>query len=56
MRDGPEVGLAHIDAVLEHGELANYYLAHSARADMYRRLGRTAETRAAPGKGQKHLS
>jgi hypothetical protein len=35
MRDGPEVGLTHIDAVLEHGELANYYLAHSARADMY---------------------
>jgi RNA polymerase sigma-70 factor (ECF subfamily) len=32
-------------AVLEHGELANYYLAHSARADMYRRLGRTAEAR-----------
>ena len=46
MRDGPEAGLAHIDAVLEHGELANYYLAHSARADMYRRLGRTAEARA----------
>ncbi len=43
MRDGPEAGLAHIDAVLEQGELANYYLAHSARADMYRRLGRTAE-------------
>jgi RNA polymerase sigma-70 factor (ECF subfamily) len=46
MRDGPEAGLAHIDAVMEHGELANYYLAHSARADMYRRLGRTAEARA----------
>ncbi|MGA8812175.1 MAG: RNA polymerase sigma factor, partial [Candidatus Sulfotelmatobacter sp.] len=46
MRDGPEAGLAHIDAVLEHGELANYYLAHSARADMYRRLGRTTEARA----------
>jgi RNA polymerase sigma-70 factor, ECF subfamily len=45
--DGPEAGLAHIDAVLEHGELANYYLAHSARADMYRRLGRTAEARSA---------
>lgn len=43
--EGPEAGLAHIDAVLEHGELANYYLAHSARADMYRRLGRTAEAR-----------
>ena len=45
MRDGPEAGLAHIDAALEHGELANYYLAHSARADMCRRLGRTAEAR-----------
>jgi RNA polymerase sigma-70 factor (ECF subfamily) len=47
MRDGPEAGLTHIDAVLEHGELADYYLAHSARADMCRRLGRTAEARSA---------
>jgi RNA polymerase sigma-70 factor (ECF subfamily) len=46
MRDGPEAGLRHIDAVLEHGELVNYYLAHSARAEMYRRLGRIAEARA----------
>jgi RNA polymerase sigma-70 factor (ECF subfamily) len=51
MRDGPEAGLAQIDAVLgdssgKEGELANYYLAHSARADMCRRLGRTAEARA----------
>jgi RNA polymerase sigma-70 factor, ECF subfamily len=45
MRDGPEAGLALIDAVLEQGELTNYYLAHSARADMYRRLGRTTEAR-----------
>jgi RNA polymerase sigma-70 factor (ECF subfamily) len=45
MRDGPEAGLTHIDALLEHGELANYYLAHSARADLYRRLGRTSEAR-----------
>jgi RNA polymerase sigma-70 factor (ECF subfamily) len=45
-RDGPAAGLAHIDALLEHGELANYYLAHSARAELYRRLGRTAEARA----------
>jgi RNA polymerase sigma-70 factor (ECF subfamily) len=45
MRDGPEAGLMQIDAVLEHGELANYYLAHSARADMCRRLGKTAEAR-----------
>ncbi|MBV9185875.1 MAG: RNA polymerase sigma factor [Acidobacteria bacterium] len=47
MRDGPEAGLTHIDAVLENGDLANYYLAHSARAEMYRRLGRTAEARSA---------
>jgi RNA polymerase sigma-70 factor (ECF subfamily) len=46
LRDGLEAGLAHIDAVLEDGELANYYLAYSARADMCRRLGRTAEARA----------
>ena len=46
MCDGPEAGLKHIDTVLEHGELANYYLAHSARAELYRRLGRTAEARA----------
>src|ERR1043165_6743059 len=47
MRDGPEAGLSHIDALLEHGELANYYLAHSARAELYRRLGRTDAARAA---------
>jgi len=45
MRDGPEAGLAQIDALLEHGELANYYLSHAARADMCRRLGRTDEAR-----------
>jgi RNA polymerase sigma-70 factor, ECF subfamily len=45
MRDGPEAGLPHIEALLEDGELANYYLAHSARAELYRRLGRTAEAR-----------
>jgi RNA polymerase sigma-70 factor (ECF subfamily) len=45
MRDGPEAGLALIDKVLADGGLANYYLAHSARADMYRRLGRAAEAR-----------
>src|SRR5579863_1357622 len=46
MCDGPQAGLVQIDAALEHGELTNYYLAHSARADMYRRLGRAAEARA----------
>jgi RNA polymerase sigma-70 factor (ECF subfamily) len=45
MRDGPGVGLAFIDAALAQGELANYHLAHSARADMCRRLGRIAEAR-----------
>ncbi len=45
MCDGPGAGLTQIDAVLEHGELANYYLAHSARADMCRRLGRIDEAR-----------
>jgi RNA polymerase sigma-70 factor (ECF subfamily) len=43
-RDGPEAGLTHI-AVLERGELATYYLAHSARADMCRRLGRATQAR-----------
>src|ERR1700758_3152299 len=42
---GPEAGLTHIDALLERGELAHYYLAHSARAELYRRLGRKAEAR-----------
>jgi RNA polymerase sigma-70 factor (ECF subfamily) len=46
MSDGPEAGLRHIDEILEDGELRNYYLAHSARADLCRRLGRTAEARA----------
>jgi RNA polymerase sigma-70 factor (ECF subfamily) len=45
MCDGPEAGLVHIDALLEQGALANYYLAHSARADLCRRLGRTAQAR-----------
>jgi len=45
MCDGPEAGLKQIDAVLEQGDLTNYYLAHSARADLCRRLGRTAEAR-----------
>jgi RNA polymerase sigma-70 factor (ECF subfamily) len=44
-RDGPTAGLARIETLLERGELANYYLAHSARAELYRRLGRTAEAR-----------
>jgi len=39
MRDGPAAGLAEIDAILARGDLANYHLAHSARADLCRRLG-----------------
>ena len=45
MRDGPLAGLGLIDAILEHGDLADYHLAHSARADFCRRLGRFAEAR-----------
>jgi RNA polymerase sigma-70 factor, ECF subfamily len=46
MRDGPEAGLRLVDAILERGDLAGYRLAHAARADLCRRLGRTAEARA----------
>ena len=46
MRDGPAAGLALIDAILARGDLDHYHLAHSARADLFRRLGRTAEARA----------
>ena len=46
MRDGAEAGLALVDAILERGDLADYHLAHAARADLCRRLGRTAEARA----------
>jgi RNA polymerase sigma-70 factor (ECF subfamily) len=46
MRDGPEAGIARIDAILERGELADYHLAHAARADLCRRLGRSEEARA----------
>jgi RNA polymerase sigma-70 factor (ECF subfamily) len=46
MRDGPLAGLGLIDAILARGDLQEYHLAHSARADLCRRLGRTAEARA----------
>lgn len=45
MRDGPVAGIALIDAILKRGELNGYYLAHSARAELCRRAGRTAEAR-----------
>jgi RNA polymerase sigma-70 factor (ECF subfamily) len=47
MRDGPEAGLDLIDAILARGDLQDYHLAHSARAELCRRLNRTAEARAA---------
>ena len=46
MRDGPAAGLALIDTILGDGNLSDYHLAHAARADLCRRLGRMAEARA----------
>lgn len=46
MRDGPSASLVLIDAILARGDLVDYHLAHAARADLCRRLGRTAEARA----------
>jgi RNA polymerase sigma-70 factor, ECF subfamily len=46
MRDGPEVGLAEIDAVIATGDLGDYPYAHAARADLLRRLGRATAARA----------
>jgi RNA polymerase sigma-70 factor (ECF subfamily) len=45
MRDGPEAGLVLIDAILARGDLADYHLAHSARADLCRRLGKLDDAR-----------
>jgi len=47
MRDGPAAGLALIDRLLGRGDLAGYHLAHAARADLLRRLGRRDDARAA---------
>ena len=47
MRDGPAAGLTLIDGILARGDLEKYHLVHAARADLCRRLGRTAEARAA---------
>ncbi len=46
MHKGPEAGLRQIDAILERGDLNDYHLAHSARAELCRRIGRTNEARA----------
>jgi RNA polymerase sigma-70 factor, ECF subfamily len=53
MRDGPAAGLALVDAILERGDLRDYRLAHAARADLCRRLGRTADARASYGRALK---
>jgi RNA polymerase sigma-70 factor (ECF subfamily) len=47
MRDGPAAGLALVDEILAAGDLKEYHLAHSARAELSRRLGQTADARAA---------
>jgi RNA polymerase sigma-70 factor, ECF subfamily len=47
MRDGPSAGLELIDAILARGELSDYLLAHSTRAELCRRLGKTEQARAA---------
>ena len=47
MRDGPAAGLALIDQIMTDGTLADYHLAHAARADLYRRLGNITAARAA---------
>ncbi|MGC3967235.1 MAG: RNA polymerase sigma factor [Pirellulales bacterium] len=47
MRDGPAAGLALVDEILRRGELNKYHLAHAARADFCRRLGRTADAQTA---------
>jgi RNA polymerase sigma-70 factor, ECF subfamily len=45
MRYGPLAGLQQIDAILARGDLSDYHLTHAARADLYRRLGRTVEAK-----------
>lgn len=47
MRDGPAAGLELVDAILARGELKDYHLAHAARADLCRRLGKNEEARSA---------
>lgn len=47
MRDGPQAGLALIDAILARGDLTDYHLAHAARADLWRRLGNSMQARTA---------
>jgi RNA polymerase sigma-70 factor (ECF subfamily) len=53
MRDTPQAGLEAVGAILARGELQDYYLLHSVRADLFRRLGQTGEAR---GSYEKALS
>jgi RNA polymerase sigma-70 factor, ECF subfamily len=45
MRNGPSAGLQQVDAILARGDLSDYHLAHAARADLCRRLGRVSEAK-----------
>jgi RNA polymerase sigma-70 factor (ECF subfamily) len=45
MRDGPEAGLERVDTILARGDLFEYHLAHAARADLCRRLGRVSDAK-----------
>ncbi len=47
MRDGPAAGLALVEGILARGELRDYHLAYATQADLYRRLGRESQARAA---------
>jgi RNA polymerase sigma-70 factor, ECF subfamily len=49
MRDGPDAGLALIDAILARGDLVDYHLVHAARAELCRQLGRMEEAKASYG-------
>lgn len=49
-RNGPACGLVLVDGLLARGELADYHLAHAARADLCRRLGRNADARGSYGR------
>jgi RNA polymerase sigma-70 factor (ECF subfamily) len=46
MRDGPEAGLIIIEEIFARGDLLEYHFAHSAHADLCRRLGKMVEARA----------
>ncbi|MGP6461088.1 RNA polymerase sigma factor [Pseudomonas parakoreensis] len=46
-RDGAVAGLTLIEGILDRGELQDYHLAHSARAEFCRQLGRVEQARAA---------